>query len=241
MPNDIEKYYNEESTKYSYKRYEGVTDTYVKYFFRRRLALVLNYLAAMRLNVREDGPHLLEVGCADGVVLRKIALKTPGKFGKLVGVDIAEDMLVQACLVTKDSNISFFHKSETPIEKFDVALAVGFVDPGHWQEEKNYLLKHLKPGGHVVISLGARYSLHARLKLVGKDYAKQYLTYKEYDKLLTYDFEIVAKRYYGLFVPKLWAIPTLARLLQPVFDRLLAPLVPGLFHECLYLLRSKSR
>ena len=39
-----EEFYNQESTKYSQKRYEGVTDTYVKYFFKKRLSLVLKYL-----------------------------------------------------------------------------------------------------------------------------------------------------------------------------------------------------
>lgn len=236
-------YYNQESAQYSRKRYEGVIDTYVKYFFKRRLALILNYLKHLAdgpLSERQGGLILLDVGCADGVVLREIARELPDRFNKLVGVDIAENMIKQARALTKESNIKFFNKSETPHEKFDVVLIVGFMTEPLWQSEKNYIFEHLVPGGTVIVSLAGRNSLHAGIKLKDKEYVRDYRSYQEYEWMLENDFEIVSKKHYGFFVPKLWSLPFLARFIQPTTDILLASFFPELFHEVLYLLRRKT-
>ena len=241
---DIKRYYNEESTQYSHKRYEGVTDTYVKFFFKRRLALVLQFfsdLAPRALRGRSGRSSLLEVGTADGVVLREIVRKLPNKFKQLVGVDIAAKMIGEARALTSDKKISFFEISQVPAEKFDAILFVGFMTEALWQEYQPFIREHLDSGGYVIISLAGAGSLHARFKLAQAPYVADYRSYGRYRQVLSQDFQILAEKHYGLFIPKLWAWPALARLIQPLVDRFLVPFLPNLFHECLYLVRSNSR
>lgn len=228
-------YYNQESIQYSHKRYEGVTDTYVKYFFKRRLELVLGHLAECQPIFRT----LLDVGTGDGVMLREITSKLSGKFNKLVGVDIADEMIKQSRLLTTDNAISFFNVNDTPKEKFDVILFIGFMTPKLWQDYQSYVTLHLAEGGFVLTSFAGHDSIHARLKIKNEQYYVEYLSYQNYRKLIGTNFEIINSKYYGFFVPKLWSIPALARVVQPIVDRLMAPLFPNLFHECLYLLRKK--
>src|SRR3989338_8992448 len=88
---DSQDFYNQESEQYSQKRYGGQVDSYVKYFFNQRLNLVLTMLN--RISKGRSDMSLLEVGCADGVVLGKTKRTLSEKFTRLVGVDIAKPLL----------------------------------------------------------------------------------------------------------------------------------------------------
>ncbi len=235
-----EEFYNQESNRYSQKRYLGEVDTYVKYLFRHRLNLVLEYVEEVKRLAGPGPKTILEVGTADGVVLRRIQAAFPSVFNKMIGVDIAEGMIVKARELSKGMNIDFFKKEGTPDDTFDVQLLVGFMNARLIETDRDYISAHLKKGGYAVLSLAGRNSIQARLKVRDQEHYQDYVTYARYRSLLLKNFKIVETRYYGFFVPKLWSMPRIARFLQPIFDRILAPFVPELFHEALYLLQLKG-
>ena len=234
---DSQDFYNQESEQYSQKRYGGQVDSYVKYFFNQRLNLVLTMLH--RISKGRSDMSLLEVGCADGVVLRQTKRTLSEKFTRLVGVDIAENMIARARILSVGMGIEFFSKNQTLNEKFHTILLVGFMTGPLIELERAYVNEHLKDGGYAIISLAGRHSLQARLKLQDKPYLADYRTYREYRELLEKNFEIINTQYYGLVIPKLWRFPKLARFLQPALDSIGTFLFPELMHEVLYLLRKK--
>lgn len=233
------EYYNQESNRYSSKRYDGIVDTYVKYFFKRRLAIALEYILFLYPASYISDLDILEDGTADGVVLRQIGSQLAPEVGRLVGVDIAENMITRAKALSPD-NYEFYVKSDTPRYKFGLVLAIGFVSPSMWHEESAFIKDHLREGGHVIMSLGSRKSLHAYFKLKGKSYVQDYLLYRECRQLLEKEFRIVKEIRYGIFVPKLWAFPVIARVVQPIVDTIFTRLIPDFSHEALYLLEMKK-
>jgi SAM-dependent methyltransferase len=246
MPNAM-SFYDDESAIYSEKRYADKAGTYVQYFFNCRLAIVLKAIAA-RVSDKKifpgTGLTLIDIGCADGVMTRKIAESFPTAFSKLVGADISMPMIDKARSLTRDPRISFFIKdsaygTDEPHEKFDIALGLGYLTSAIFVQETDFVRKHLVPGGLYICSFAAKGSLRARLKLKGQPYLKDYLSYAGYRSMLAKRFEIVNEIPYGLFIPKLWAMPSLGRALQPVIDAVFAHIVPGLFHEKIYVLRLK--
>lgn len=235
----ISLFYDKESVLYSQKRYEGVTDTYVKFLFNKRLNILLGYLN--RIIDKNSQYLLLDVGCADGAVTQKIDIAFPSSFKKIVGIDISPEMVEVARKKNQKSKISFFlrGKEEEQQERYDFILEVGFLAPHLFKDEFLFLDHNLKKGGYFICSLSPKNSLHARIKLRDETYIKGYLTYPEYEAILSEHFEIIAKEPYGLFVPKLWAFPLLARCLQPFFELSFKYIAPSLFHEKIYLLKKK--
>jgi SAM-dependent methyltransferase len=235
-------FYDVESSVYSEKRYADKARTYVQYFFNRRLSIVLEAIAAHISG--KTSLMLLDIGCADGVMTRKIAEAFPASFSKLVGTDISVPMIEKARMLTHDSRISFFIKGSTrpadvSHQKFDIALGLGYLTSAMFAQEADFVREHLVPGGLYICSFAARGSLRARLKLKGQPYLKDYLSYAGYRSMLSERFEIIDEIPYGLFIPKFWALPSLGRALQPVIDALFTHIVPGLFHEKIYVLRLK--
>lgn len=232
-------FYDKEGNKYSSKRYPEKDRDYVHFFFKKRLKILLDILERHVSDKR--GLSLLEVGCADGVVLRSIARRFPD-FEKLVGIDVSENMIAQAIGENDSSKISFFVRGkEDASALYDLIVEVGVVNLTDRHVEYAHALRHLKSDGLYICSLAASTSLRSRLK--PDDHKKGFshlLSYKEYEAELSREFEIIERRAYGLFVPLIWRVLVIARLLQPL-EALLVHLVPDLFHEKIYVLKRKSR
>jgi SAM-dependent methyltransferase len=233
--NTIE-YYDAESGAYSRKRYEGALVTYTQYLFRKRLQIFTGFLGDILPPERRA--KMLEIGCADGIIMNRIAAAYPKNIEKIVGLDISPMMIETARERNHDPRLLFFLRDEAPHEQYDIVIELG-VHIENWEEEVKYVKDNLTPGGHFLLSVAGKSSLHARIKLNGAEYLKDYKTYKAAEEIITSHFEIVEARVYGLFTPKLWAIPFLGRILQPVIDTIFRPMVPELFHEKIYLLKKK--
>jgi len=233
------KFYNTESEHYSDRRYKGDTETYVQYFFKQRRDIVLKMLSGIIEN--KSDLSLLDIACADGVLTRDIDSKFPKAFAKLVGTDLAPQMVEVARKITVDrNNISFYVKDECPVDKFDIVLGLGYLSKTIFEDEMSFLLKRLAENGYYICTFASKDSIFARLKLADKYYIKDYGDYKDYDVILSRYFSIVEEIPYGFFVPKLWSVPVLARIVQPIFDKIMRPICPSLFHEKVYLLKLKS-
>lgn len=233
----VVEFYDKESEHYSRKRYEGEVLTYTQFFFRRRLDITISFLKKVIMPDKEY--KLLEMACADGVVLRKVETIFRNNFTDLVGMDISPEMIKQAQKLSHDSLARYFIREETPNLIFDVILGIGYVSPVIIDEEFSFAKSHLKSGGYYICSLPGKNSLQALIQLKDKDYAKTYISYYEYEKIIKKYFDIVQSKPYGLFVPKLWSVPGIARIFQPVFETLFQHVFPNLFHERIYLLRKK--
>lgn len=230
-------FYNKESLVYSNKRYDGVSDTYVKFFFKKRLSILLSYFENYICD--KDDLSLLEVGCADGVVIKNIKNRYSDKFSNIVGIDIAADMISLAQKNNGDNTTHFYVRGDEPNQKYDVILAVGFLSLPMYKNDFKYIADNLKEGGYFVWSLASITSLHTRIKLRGADFLKDFYSYPEYEKFISQNFEIIKKEPYGLFIPKLWAVPVVARVVQPILEAIFRKITPDLFHEKIYLLRKR--
>ncbi len=231
-------FYDKESGQYSHKRYNTAARSYVQFFFQERLRHVIR-LVGKHGGAKTD-QLLLEDGCADGIVAETVYKKYPHAFSRVVGTDISPEMVKAAKMMNTHPVFSFFVKNEIPQDvKADIFLAVGFVSPGIFEDEFSFIKKHLQRDGLVILSLVAKNSIHAKLKLRGKEIVKDYQTFAEYEDYLKKEFEIVEKVPYGFFIPKLWAFPVLARILQPFFEAI-GRLLPSLFHETLYVIKQKG-
>jgi 2-polyprenyl-3-methyl-5-hydroxy-6-metoxy-1,4-benzoquinol methylase len=231
-------FYNQESTQYSKKRYEGKTESYTQFFFKKRLSIVLdfiNYILSKKSNL-----DLLEIGCADGIVISHIQKTFPNKFSSFVGIDIAESMIEVAKKLNGDPSTSFYVRGNEPSKKYDVILAIGFLSVPMFKKDFGYIEENLKDDGFFLWSLASRNSLHARIKLKGANYISEYASFKEYESFLSKNFEIVKSEPYGLFIPKLWAFPGIARTIQPIIENIFKNIFPSLFHEKVYLLKKKK-
>jgi SAM-dependent methyltransferase len=230
-------FYDKESIQYSQKRYHGVTESYYQYLFKGRLALFLKSLSSVLSGLPEDA-SLLEVGCADGVVLRAIEETFPKRFSKIVGVDISPKMIEQSVACNRNHKAHFCLREQLPPEEFDTVIELG-VHPVSLVGELLSARAHLKSGSYFFYDLAGRHSLHSRFKLKGVSYVNDYRSYREYDKVIAEHFEIISTKNYGFFIPKLWAFPRIARILQPIIDWCLCPLFPELSHEKMYILKKK--
>ncbi len=234
------EYYDQESAVYSHKRYRGAIDSYVKYFFRRRLALVASLVK--QAVGSQTGLAALEIACADGVVLRELKHQLPGAFSKLVGIDIAPQMINVARQLSPDQSISYYVRGEEPVDQFDIILSIGYLAPPLFDSEFAYITKHLKPGGYYLCSQAGRWSIQARLKIKHQPYYRDYRSYRQVERRLSSEFNLISARSLGLYVPKLWFYPRLARLLQPIIDLFFSlggPLTREFFHERVYLLQKR--
>jgi SAM-dependent methyltransferase len=229
-------FYDKASADYSAKRYSSRPRSFIQFLFQKRLKHVL-YL--IEKHMRQNGGTLIEDGCADGIVAQTVGKEYPHLFSKILGTDISPGMIQAAREMNKNSAISFALKSEVTRDvKADAFLAVGFVSPGIFEDEFSFIKSHLAEDGIVIVSLASRNSPYAKLKLATQEITGDYWTFKKYEEFLKKDFEIVDSVPYGLFVPKLWALPAIGRAVQPILEVVLGPF-RVLFHETLYVLKYK--
>jgi SAM-dependent methyltransferase len=234
---ETKKFYDKESTMYSGKRYT-VKNTYVQYFFQTRLNVVKKFLKKILINDRKT---VLDIGCADGVVTRDIFDSFERNIDHMVGVDISSLMISTARQITQSKyKIEYKMKEELTEKDFDIVLAMGYMSLPILEEEIVYLKKHIKTNGIYILTMAGNSSLHAILKVRGKPYFDDFNSYDKYEDALSKHFDILAKRPVGLFIPKLWSVPFIARYLQPFFDSIFRFVVPNLYHEKVYILKLKS-
>ncbi len=231
-------FYDQESGGYSKKRYEGETQSYFQFLFKRRRQLFLGLISCISGELKNS--DALEIGSADGVIVKKLLQKLPGSFKSITGIDVSPKMLEQARQTTKDPRARYFLRGQEPEGKFDLVIELG-VHAQNFENEMVFISKKLRPSGYFVYSASGKNSLHVKIKLTGKDYTKDYLDYPDYEKVIKKYFNIVSAEPYGLFIPKLWAVPSLARVLQPLLDNIFKNMFPSLFHEKIYLLRTKLK
>ena len=229
-------FYNTESASYSRSRYPDIPQTYTQSFFRRRLQLSLK---ALRRALGHDprGLSLLEVGCADGVVMRAVDAALPGAFSQMVGVDIAEKMIEVARAETPLPHAEFHVRSAyASPERFDVELELGVVNYVMLEDELRYAKEHLKDGGIYILSMAGTDSIFNKIK-GGGEKSRDLRTYWECESLIQAQFTIVEAHGYGFFVPYLWRAPVFARLMQPFVEVIANAFFKNLCHEKLYVLK----
>lgn len=229
-------FYNQESTRYSSKRYPSVATNYIQYFFKKRMALVLGVLEE---NFRhQSGLSLLEIGCADGVVLREISEKQNNIFAKLIGIDTSDGMISEAKVITVDDKINYFVRGEeTFTNKFDVVLEVGVANYANIDEELISAKNNLKEDGIYILSLAGQGSINGFFSK-GAGY-NNFLTYREYEQKIKKHFGIKKIIPVGIFVPMIWRASGMARVIQEIIEKIFK-LSPNLYHEKIYILKKKD-
>lgn len=226
-------YYNDESEKYSQKRYPVRALNHTHFLFKRRLKLLLQSLKRLGLS-----GSLLEIGCADGVVLSQLQKEFPGV--QLAGVDLSPGMISAAKRNNHLGSIQFDLRDDSAVKDgvFDVVVEVGVLNLTDIQSDLSFVARILKQDGYFVCSLSSRTSLLAVLKPETISAYRHLWTYQEYEAMLSREFTILSRVPYGLFIPHIWKIPMLARLLQPLADLLFRHVAPSLFHERIYVLKK---
>lgn len=230
-------FYNEESWQYSSKRYPSVARTYTHFFYKRRLAITKK-LISQNLKKLGENPTLLEMGCADGVIVREIEKAFPNRFKKLIGIDIAPQMIGEAKNKNENPHAEFFTREQYLSEELvDLVVETGVVNYAKFDEEIAFAYRVLKPGGLYLLSVAGTGSLLNMLKHEG-DF-NDFRSYGEYERLLREKFIVKKVRGCGFFIPFLWRVPVLAQVVQSSIDPLAGNVLPGLCHEKVFLLRKK--
>lgn len=238
MAKDTE-FYNKISGSYSADRYPEVTSSYTQFFFKRRLSLLED---AIKRSIKETDRELsvLEIGCADGVVLRRVYDVFNANFSSFLGVDISPKMIEVASQENADTNIiskvrNEYHDSK----KFDLIIEVGVINyTDSVEEEMSYAHSVLNDEGYYICSFAGTDSFLNKIKPGDKGY-NNFLSYKEYEQIMQKFFRIEKKIPVGFFVPLMWRFPVIARFKQPIVENLFKYIAPNLFHENIYILRKK--
>src|SRR4051812_16284243 len=121
--NNTVDFYNQESEQYSRKRYEGETETYFQFLFKRRRQLFLGSVS--RIASELHNANALEIGCADGVIIKKLLQKLPNSFNTITGIDVSPKMIEEARRTTSDKKARYFLRGEEPQEKYNLVIELG--------------------------------------------------------------------------------------------------------------------
>ncbi len=234
MPKDT-SYYNKEGSVYSKKRYPDTSTDYVHFFFKKRKDILMRMLRDIT-TTHPQMSSLLEVGCADGVVIRDIKRRFP-QFLRLVGIDVAPSMIAEADRRSAEGIRFLVRNAQEAYGAFDVVIEVGVVNLTDMETEFNFAKKHMKPGGYYICSLASKTSSRSRLKIPSTDFSN-HLSFEEYERALSTHFFIVDQEAYGLFVPFIWKFPLIGRILQPIAETA-GKYWTRLFHEKIYLLQLR--
>jgi len=228
-------FYDKESINYSENRYLSKPNTYNKFFFQNRLNIILKMID--KYIKYQKNQTIIEDGCADGFVIKNIINKYKSNFSSAIGIDISPGMIDKAKSNTNQMVKYYIKDNFNENIKADIFLAIGFVSPGIFHNEFDFINLYTRDNSIVVLSLPSNNSLFARLK--GREIHKDYWDFNKYEEFIKKKFEILDSKAYGLFIPKLWAFPRLAMILQPIFENLFSPLL-NLFHEKLYILKKRG-
>ncbi len=228
-------FYNKESVQYFAKRYPAVATNYIQFFFKRRLGQTLSQMRG--LFGRSNGLSLLEIGCADGVVMRDIQKKLPAVFSSMTGIDTAKDMIVAATSLDNSHKMKFYIRGEEPMQTYDAVVEIGVANYADFDTELLYARDHLKAKQVYILSIAGKGSLNARLG-GGVGY-NNFLSYSEYQNKIRAQFDIKKTIPVGLYIPFIWRVPFIARFIQPIAEIILSRIAPNLFHEKIYILKKR--
>ena len=236
MDKETVDFYNKESAYYSRKRYDGPTEGYIQYVFRRRLALFLSYVQKIEKDLPKEA-SILEIGCADGVVFKALEERFPNRFSKLVGIDVSPSMIDEALKTNNNPRTTFEVRGGKDLGKFDIVIELG-VHPYDLDAELTYVRNHMNTDGYFFYDVSGSQSIYRRIKLKDADYADDYRTYQAYKNIFNKYLSIKAEIAFGFFIPKLWKIPAVARIIQPLADTVFMHIMPELFQEKLFVFKK---
>ncbi|MBX4197916.1 class I SAM-dependent methyltransferase [Candidatus Parcubacteria bacterium] len=228
-------FFNKESLIYSEKRYPAIAKSYTQFFFKERLRLTLSILK--RITIEKKDLSLLEIGCADGVVLKEIQATLPGTFSSSIGIDISPEMIRTAEEKYGSTGIVFKDRAiYSDTTRKDCIIEIGVINYASLNEELDYIFSHLDNNGIAIISLAGTGSLWDRRRKTAAGF-KTFLSYQEYEKAITQKFTIVQSLPVGLPIPLIWKAPFVGRIIESSVEKIARPLVPSLFHEKIYILK----
>ena len=234
------RYYDQESSRYSQKRYPAKAINYVQSFYLRRLRFTLDWIAREK---QGSGMSLIEIGCADGVVINKLYDVFQDRFSDVSAVDISSGMIEAARAHAKDRRITFSLRSEHSYkERYDAIIEIGVINYADAAEELAFARSKMNEHSIYICSIAGTNSLwHKKSMRKGEDVGfNDFRSYAEYEQNIRQHFTIANVMPVGLFIPYIWHMPAVARIVQSVLETLLAPIAPMLFHEKLYLLKIKN-
>ena len=234
-------FYNAESRIYADKRYPAITADYIHYFFKRRLAIVLDMLQN-DIAYQKEKLKLLEIGCADGVVIRKIEEKIGDRFSELQGIDLSSQMIeVAKKNGIKNSKIKYAVRDSNNIgTNFYVIIEAGVINYTDFLAELKFVQKSLRQNGYYILSIASNNALAVKLGKTKKEAFNNLLSYADYENKIIEYFDVIKVVPCGFWLPGLWKLPVLARIVQPILDFLFSFLLPNFFHEKVYLLKIKE-
>ncbi len=229
------EFYNAESNKYSAKRYPSRATTFTQYFFKERLAQTLSLIAAMPEAVRHE---TLEVGCADGVVARAIWQRFSHSICTIAAIDISPGMIAAAKRHNDDTSIQFSVREGTALSgRYGLVVEIGVLNYLDVDQELPAVASVLRADGRYLCSIAGNSSLYSRLR--GQESYHDWRTYAAYEQQMRRHFTIERIVPVGCFVPLLWRVPAVARLVQPIIDSLARAVLPNAMHEKIYVLKKR--
>lgn len=235
-----EEYYNKEAILYSKKRYPDLTIDFSQYLFKKRLNLLLDFISVLGRNKNREYRNILEIGCADGFILKRLASEFIF-LKRLIGIDTSKNMIQTAIALNNNNKCEFHLRGEEIEKKFDLIIEVGVLNLVNIKKELDFVFEHLDDESYYICSLANINSLRSKFKFnYHNDGFEHLLSFVEYEDIIKEKFIIEKEKAYGLFIPYIWKIPIVARILQPIGEWLFNRLFEGVFHEKIYLLRKNS-
>jgi SAM-dependent methyltransferase len=238
MPKKDTEFYNKESSVYSQKRYPSVAKSYTQFFFKERLRFTINSIREI-IKGKQD-LSLLEIGCADGIVLEHISKELGTQFSQLIGIDISPGMIHAAQKKYKESTMIFKERKDyTGMSLHDLIVEIGVINYASLADELEYIASHVKAGGHAIISLAGTGSLWDKRRKDDTGF-NNFFSYSDYEREIMKHFTIIKRIPVGLPIPVIWRVPVLARVIESLAEKCMREIAPDLFHEKVYILKASS-
>ncbi len=230
-------FYNKESTVYSSKRYPQKVTNYTQYFFTQRLELLVKSIKKLS----DISGSVCEVGCADGVVIRRIYDEFKDRFSVYNAYDTASQMVKEGKAHNGGRLINFFERNTdvyAPSHSLNLIIEVGVINYTDSSKELALASSALMPSGYFIISLAGKKSLWDLFRK-GETGFTDFKTYPEYRSLIGKDFVVVEEIPVGLFIPVIWRFPRIAFFVQQTAEKFVKTFAPELFHEIIFVLKKR--
>src|SRR5690606_26611388 len=143
-------FYDEQSKKYSQVRYPSVTSSYNHHLFKSRLRKVLRLISKSLIS--HGKYNLLEIDCADGIVIKTLHDTFPDAWTEMRGVDISESMIKTATEFNKNNKIQFSVRNNDDISAYDFIVELGVTNYLDYEQELKFVSQHLKKDGVYICS-----------------------------------------------------------------------------------------
>jgi SAM-dependent methyltransferase len=232
-------FYNEASRTYSQERYPQRPRSYRQFFFTRRLSALIGELTAL-LAHSEESLALLDVGSADGVVLRAMYDTFSTRFTRLEGNDLSPAMVTAAQALHAGTPLTFSVRTEEAEQgAYDIVVETGVINYTDPATEVAYAAHAVKDRGYYIASYAGKGSFWDVFKRGDKGY-QNILPYGKFEAILRTRFTIVRAVPVGYFVPLLWRVPAIAAPVQQVIEWIGSRAFPSRAHERLYILQKNS-